>query len=123
MAWWIFKKIKDGFKKVIGGIKKEAQWLGNNVLKPIVNAVAPVIDTIKPGVGTALQTGVNALTNLTTGNYKNPKIRLRGYQWNDWSMKNNNYFSHNESKKELATNVGIKDWLVEGLKWNLERWG
>ena len=73
MAWGIFKKIKDGFKK-------GAQWLDNNVLKPIINAVAPVIDTIKPGVGTALQTGVNTLTNLTTGNYKNPKIRLRGYQ-------------------------------------------
>ena len=87
MAWGIFKKIKDGFKKVIGGIKKGAQWLGKNVLKPIVNAVAPVIDQIKPGVGTALQTGVNALTNLTTGNGRraikdfvnNPKIRLRGY--------------------------------------------
>ena len=87
MAWGIFKKNKDGFKKVIGGIKKGAQWLGKNVLKPIVNAVAPVIDQIKPGVGTALQTGVNALTNLTTGNGRgaikdfinNPKIRLRGY--------------------------------------------
>ena len=91
MALGIFKKIKGGFKKVIGGIKKGAQWLGKNVLKPIatpiVNDVAPVIDQIKPGVGTALKTGVNALTNLTTGNGRqaiknignNPKIRLRGY--------------------------------------------
>ena len=91
MAWGIFKKNNDGFKKVIGGIKKGAQWLGNNVLKsitkPIINAVAPVLDQIKPGVGTALQTGVNALTNLTTGNGRgaikdfvnNHKIRLRGY--------------------------------------------
>ena len=79
----IFKKINDSFKKVIGGIKKGAQRLGNNVLKtiakPIINAVAPVIDQIKPGVGTALQTGVNALTNLTTVKISNPKIRLRGY--------------------------------------------
>ena len=92
MALGIFKKIKDDFKKVIGGIKKGVQWLGNNVLKPIakpiVNAVAPVLDQIKPGVGTALQTGVNTLTNLTTGNGRqavkdfvnNPKIRLRGCQ-------------------------------------------
>ena len=87
MAWAIFKKIKDGFKKDIGGIKKGAQWLGNNVLKQIVNAVAPVIDQIKPGVVTALQTAVNAITNLTTGNGRqaitdfvsNPKIRLQGY--------------------------------------------
>ena len=54
MAWGIFKKIKDGFKKVIGGIKKGAQWLGEKVLKPIakpiVNAVAPVLNTIAPGV-------------------------------------------------------------------------
>ena len=76
MALGICTKIEDGFK-----------WLGNNVLKPIVNAVAPVIDTFKPGVGTVLQTGINALTNLTTGNGRqavkdfvnNPKIRLRGY--------------------------------------------
>ena len=88
MAWRIFKKIKDGFKKVIGGIKKGAKWLDEKVLKPIVNAVAPMINTIAPGVGTALQTGVNALTNITTGNGRqavkdfgnNPKIRLRGYQ-------------------------------------------
>ena len=81
MAWGIFKKIKDGFKKVIGGIKKGAQWLGEKVLKPIINTVAPVLDQIKQGVGTALQTGVNALTNLTTGSkFNSPKIRLRGYQ-------------------------------------------
>ena len=73
MAWGIFKKIKDGFKKVIGGIKKGAQWLGDKVQKPIVNAVAPVLDQIKPGVGTALQTGVNALTGLTS-KISNPKI-------------------------------------------------
>ena len=73
MTWGIFKKNKDS-------IKKGAQWLGNIVLKPIVSAVAPVIDQIKLGVGTALQTGVNALTNLITGNFKNPKIRLRGCQ-------------------------------------------
>ena len=87
MAWGIFKKIKDGFKKIIGGIKKGAQWLGKNVLKPIVKAVAPVIDQVKPEVGTAIQTGVSALTNLTTGNgqnsiksfVNNPRIRLRGY--------------------------------------------
>ena len=88
MALGIFKKINDSYKKVIGGIKKGEQWLGNNVLKPIINVVAPVIDQIKPGVGTALQTGVNALTNLTTDNNRqavkdfvnNPKIRLRGCQ-------------------------------------------
>ena len=79
MTWGISKKIKDGFKKVIVGIKKGAQWLGEKVLKTIINTVAPVIDQIKPGVGTALQTGVNALINLTTGKISNPKIRLRGY--------------------------------------------
>ena len=56
MALGIFKKIKDGFKKVIGGIKKGAQWLGNSVLKPIVNDAAPI------------QTAVNVLINLTTLN-------------------------------------------------------
>ena len=80
MDWRIFKKIKAGIKKVIVGIKKGAQWLGNNALKTIINAVAPVLDQIKPGVGTALQTGVNTLTNLTTGKFNSPKIRLRGYQ-------------------------------------------
>ena len=91
MAWGIFKKIKDGFKKVIGGIKKGAQWLGNNVLKPIVkpivNAAAPVVDKFLPGVGTAVKTGVDALSDITTGNSRkafqnlanNPKIQLRGY--------------------------------------------
>ena len=87
MAWGIFKKIKDSFKKVVGGIMKGAQWIGNNILKPIVNAVAPVVDTIVPGVGTAIKAGINALTDLTTGNSRkaiqnlvnNPKIKLKGY--------------------------------------------
>ena len=95
MAWRIFKKIKDGFKKVIGGIKKGAQWLGNNVLKPIVkpivNAAAPVVDKFLPGVGTAVKTGVDALSDITAGKnnivggnghgirINNPKIKMRGY--------------------------------------------
>ena len=84
MAWGIFKKIKDGFKKVVGGIKKGAQWLGNNVLKPIVkpivNAAAPVVDKFLSGVGTAVKTGVDVLSDITAGKglTNNPKIRLRG---------------------------------------------
>ena len=85
MAWGIFKKIKDGFKKVVGGIKKGVQLLGNNVLKPIVKPIAdiaaPVVDKFLPGVGTAVKTGVDALSNITSGKglTNNPKIRLHGY--------------------------------------------
>ena len=94
MAWGIFKKIKDGFKKVVGGIKKGAKWLGSHVLKPIakpiVDMAAPVVDKFLPGVGTAVKTGVDTLTNFTTGNnlvganghgirINNPKIKMRGY--------------------------------------------
>ena len=76
MTWGIFKKNKDGFKK-------GAQWLGNNVLKPIVNVVAPVPDQIKPGAGTSMKAGVDMLTGMTIGNgqsaiknfVNNPKIR------------------------------------------------
>ena len=86
MAWGIFKKIKDGFKKVVGGIKKGAKWFGDKVLKPIakpiVDMAAPVVDKFLPGVGTAVKTGVDTLTGITTNGIRvnNPKIKMRGYQ-------------------------------------------
>ena len=92
MAWGIFKKIKDGFKKVIGGIKKGAQWFGCHILKPIakpiIDVAAPVLDRIKPGIGTAVKAGVDTLTGLTNNivganghgiRVTNPKIRMQGY--------------------------------------------
>lgn len=89
MAWGIFKKIKDGFKKVVGGLKKGAKWLGTHVVKPlakpIVDIAAPVVDKFIPGAGTLVKKGVDMLAgnnNLVGANghgirVTNPKIKTR----------------------------------------------
>ena len=89
MAWIIFKKIKDGLKKVVGGIKKGAKWLGKNVLKPLAKPItyiaAPVVDKFIPGAGTLVKKGVDMRTgssNIVGANgygirVNNSKIKMK----------------------------------------------
>jgi phage-related protein len=63
MAWGIWNKIKNGIKKVIGGIGKAAKWVNDKIIKPIVKpiagALAPVIDGFMPGLGSGIKRGVD----------------------------------------------------------------
>ena len=90
MALEIFKKIKDGFKKVVGGIKKGAKWLGTYALKPLAKSIddiaAPVVNSSIPGAGTLVQKGVDMLmdgsNNIVGANghgirVNNPKIKMK----------------------------------------------
>ena len=71
MAIGIFKKIKNGLKKAFNAVKTGAKWLNNKVIKPVVkpilNAAAPAINSVAPGVGTAIQTGVNLGSRILDG--------------------------------------------------------
>ena len=71
MAWGLFKKIRDGFKKA-------GRWVNNNVIKPAVNFVKnpdnikKIIDTgtkLAPLIGGAVSTGLggNPMSRMKAG--------------------------------------------------------
>jgi phage-related protein len=66
MAWGIFKKIKSG-------LYKAGKTIGNFIKKaaPVISAAMPfaakAINSVKPGVGTAIQTGWNIANNTLNG--------------------------------------------------------
>jgi hypothetical protein len=62
MAWGIWNKIKNGIKKVAGTVGKAAGWVADKalpVIRPIAGAVAPVLNAFAPGLGTAINAGVD----------------------------------------------------------------
>jgi hypothetical protein len=69
MGFGLWQKIKNGVKKVIGGIGKAGKWVHEKVLKPAVGIVkpiagvaAPIIDKYLPSVGTAISAGLEMLS-------------------------------------------------------------
>jgi hypothetical protein len=75
MGFGLWKKIKNGFKKVWGGIKKAGQFVYNKVIKPIGGAVLPiagkivggVVGKIHPGIGAAIEGGSEAIGGMLRG--------------------------------------------------------
>jgi hypothetical protein len=75
MGFGLWKKIKNGFKKVWGGLKKAGQFVYNKVIKPIGGAVLPiagkiiggVVGKVHPGIGAAIEGGAEALGGLIRG--------------------------------------------------------
>jgi hypothetical protein len=68
MAFGLWKKIKNGVKKVIGGIGKAASWVNDKVFKPIIRPLAPMIgaaaNAIVPGSGLAITSGIGTLGEI-----------------------------------------------------------
>ena len=57
MAWGLWNKIKNGFKKAAGWVKdKVLKPVVNNVVKPFKPIIAGVADKIKPGAGAVVNT-------------------------------------------------------------------
>jgi phage-related protein len=69
MAFGLWQKIKNGVKRVIGGIGKGVSFVYNKVLKPavgfvkpIAGMVTPLIDKVIPGAGSIINTGLEFLS-------------------------------------------------------------
>ena len=73
MAWGLWNKIKNGFKKVGNAIAKGVGWVHNKVVKPVVdNVIKPfkpliggVATAINPAVGAAVSKGMNVVERLS----------------------------------------------------------
>ena len=70
MAWGLWNKIKNGFKKAAG-------WVKDKVIKPVVNTVVKPFKPIISGVATAINPAVGAA--VTTGMNIAEKISDEGF--------------------------------------------
>ena len=68
MAWGLWNKIKNGFKKAAGWVKdKVLKPVVNTVVKPFKPVIAGVASAINPTLGAAVNTGMNVVEKLADG--------------------------------------------------------
>ena len=67
MAWGLWNKIKQGFKKVGAAIKKGAQWVNEKVIKPFKPVISAVANKIKPGAGMVVEAVSDGIDAVATG--------------------------------------------------------
>ena len=65
MAWGLWNKIKQGFKKAGTVIKKAADVITNKVIKPFKPLIAGAASAINPAVGAAVTAGMNAVERFS----------------------------------------------------------
>ena len=67
MAWGVWNKIKNGFRKVGRFIRKGAEWVNNKIIKPfkpIVKAgVGALANTFLPGSGAIASKAVDVVSD------------------------------------------------------------
>jgi uncharacterized protein (DUF697 family) len=54
MAFGLWKKIKRGLSKVVGGIGKAFKWVGEKIVKPVVSIAKPLAPAIGAAIGGAV---------------------------------------------------------------------
>ena len=59
MAWGLWNKIKQGFKKAGAVIKKAADVITNKVIKPFKPIIGGVASAINPKAGAFINTAMN----------------------------------------------------------------
>jgi hypothetical protein len=70
MAWGLWNKIKNGFRKVGNFVKdKILKPVVNNVVKPFRPIIAGVADKIKPGAGAVVNTVLGVAEKISDEGY------------------------------------------------------
>lgn len=71
MAWGLWNKIKQGFKKVGSVVKNAAKVVNDKIIKPFKPMISAVANTIKPGAGMIVEAVSDGIDSVATGDYKN----------------------------------------------------
>ena len=72
MAWGLWNKIKNGFKKVGGFIKdKVLKPVVNTVIKPFKPVISSVASAINPALGAAVNKGMTAVEKFSDEGWGN----------------------------------------------------
>ena len=67
MAWGVFNKIKQGFKRVGSAVKKAAGFINDKVLKPFQPAVSGVLNAVAPTAGKVFDTVAGGVSHIASG--------------------------------------------------------
>ena len=66
MAWGLWNKIKNGFRKVGGFVRdKILKPVVNTVIKPFKPVISAAASAINPAVGAAVTTGMNVAEKIS----------------------------------------------------------
>ena len=78
MAWGLWNKIKQGFKKVGNFVKKAASFVNDKVIKPFKPVITKVADTLLPGSGRVVEAVSDGIDEVANGNFKGAAQRMVG---------------------------------------------
>ena len=76
MAWGLWNKIKQGFKKVGNFVKKAASFVNDKIVKPFKPVITNVANTILPGSGKIVEAVSDGIDEFATGNFKGATQRI-----------------------------------------------
>ena len=76
MAWGLWNKIKQGFKKVGNFVKKAASFVNDKVIKPFKPVITNVANAIVPGSGRIVEAVSDGIDDVANGNYKGAAQRV-----------------------------------------------
>lgn len=65
MAWGLWNKIKNGFRKVGNFVRKAAKTVNEKIIKPFKPVISTAANAISPKLGKALDVGMGAVETLS----------------------------------------------------------
>ena len=83
MAWGLWNKIKNGFKKAGKVIRKVAKTVTEKVIKPFKPVISGVASAINPALGAAVDTGMNAVERFSDEGARTliPAVKESAQSW------------------------------------------
>ena len=78
MAWGLWNKIKQGFKKVGNFVKKAASFVNDKIIKPFKPVITNVANAILPGSGKIVEAVSDGIDDVANGNFKGAAHRMVG---------------------------------------------
>ena len=78
MAWGLWNKIKQGFKKVGNFVKKAASFVNDKVIKPFKPVITKVADTLLPGSGRIVEAVSDGIDEVANGNFRGAANKMIG---------------------------------------------
>ena len=82
MAWGLWNKIKQGYKKAGKFVKKAADFVTDKVIKPFKPLIGAAASAVHPGVGVAVNTGMNVIEKFSDEGWGNTVENA-----SNWAMK------------------------------------
>ena len=78
MAWGLWNKIKQGFKKVGNFVKKAASFVNDKVIKPFKPVITNVANAIIPGSGKFIEAVSDGIDEFAHGNFRSGAQKMIG---------------------------------------------